>query len=102
MPLTSEEVKALRRIYKYLRALPAFEDVVIKRTKLQDAHGMTQISADGKKRIYISSDLNYTDTLDTLAHECAHLLVDPNGSHNPLFNIMNSAMLQVIALLPYV
>jgi len=102
MSLSPEEIKSLRKIYSYLRTLPAFEDVIIRRTKLRDAQGMVRVTETGKKYIYLSSDLNYTDAIYTLAHECAHLLVDLSNSHNALFNIMNSAMLQVLSLLPYV
>lgn len=101
MSLTKDEVRELRRIYDRLREFPAFENVIFRRCKLKGLYGAVTVREDGKKVVLLSSQLNFTDTLHTLAHECAHILVDLNNQHNEFFNIMLTAMEKVIKLIYY-
>jgi len=102
MSLTKEETKELRRVYRGIRSLPAFEGVVFRRCNLKGLYGMAKITEDGSRVVYISSEIGFTDALHTLAHECAHLLVDMDNTHNEVFSIMCTAMEKVIRMLIYV
>ncbi len=101
MSMSKEEIRELRRIYSALRELPAFDGVIFRRCKLNGLYGMVKTTNKGKKVVFLSSEMNFTDTIHTLAHECAHILVDMDNRHNEVFNIMQAAMEKIIRMLLY-
>lgn len=96
MPLNEQQRHYFRRICNELRKLPALSNVSFRRKKLNGLDGLALWYRDGRRFIYISNKLDFASSLDTLAHECSHQIIDMDDTHDELFRIMYNAMKQVI------
>ncbi|MEM2003976.1 MAG: hypothetical protein QXQ37_04915 [Nitrososphaerota archaeon] len=85
--MNKEDRKLFFTVVNIVRRLPAFRRIKVRFRNIKD---LGRVKYDGEKNEYlilISKKLDFDVAMYTFAHECAHILVDMDNAHGPLFGI---------------
>lgn len=96
--MTEEDRKLFFSIVSILKKLPALSKIRVRFGKIDDLGRVRYYPKTGNFNIVISK--KYSNDLDIciyiLAHECAHVIADMNGTHGPLFSITEDYVINLI------